>query len=357
MVLIDKLLIVLCVLLSSLNLSANLRCIGVDGLDTNVSHSLAPLFSIPLSGTSFQPNNFQKTVSWDFVNENNSPFVRSQFLRKPKHFMEINFRYETRNHRDRKKQFRVIFKICYNKQEMLMKALVLLILICGDVHVNPGPARNATSILGDINVASWNVRTLLNDTCTDYRRTAVIGRELSRHNIDIAALCETRISGIDQELVELGAGYTFFTTGKPVTEPRLHGVGFAIKNTLLKELGDQKPCGINHRLSYMKIKLAHSRYITIVSAYAPTMKSSEEDKDEFYEDLGTLLSSMYTCEPESATSRRLQCQGWQRPQYLEKSLGQTWHWYNECKCKRGSPSILLCRAWFGHHQYYVPASQ
>jgi hypothetical protein len=106
-----------------------------------------------------------------------------------------------------------------------------LVLICGDVHVNPGPARNATSILGDINVASWNVRTLLNDTCTDYRRTAVIGRELSRHNIDIAALCETRISGIDQELVELGAGYTFFTTGKPVTEPRLHGVGFAIKKT------------------------------------------------------------------------------------------------------------------------------
>jgi hypothetical protein len=43
----------------------------------------------------------------------------------------------------------------------------------------------------------------------------------------------------------------------------------------------------------MKIKLAHSRYITIVSAYAPTMKSSEEDKDEFYEDLGNLLSSVY----------------------------------------------------------------
>jgi hypothetical protein len=176
-------------------------CVGV-GSDI-VSNSLSPHILIPLSGTSFQPNTFQKTIIWVFANENNSPFARRQLSRTPKYILEINFRYETRNHRDRKVKIRFIFQICYNNQEMLMKALVLLILICGDVHANPGPVGNVSSILGDTNVASWNVRTLLNDTCTDYRRTAVIGRELLRHNIDVAALSETRIAGIDQELAEL----------------------------------------------------------------------------------------------------------------------------------------------------------
>ena len=124
------------------------------------------------------------------------------------------------------------------------------------------------------------------------RRTAIIGKELDRYNIDIAALSETRIPGIDQELVEDGAGYTFFTTGKPEGEPRSHGVGFAIRNTLLRKLGEQKPHGISPRLSHMKIKLQHNRVANLISAYAPTLDSSDETKDEFYEELGTLLCSI-----------------------------------------------------------------
>ena len=181
-------------------------------------------------------------------------------------------------------------KIC-----VITMALTLLILICGDVHVNPGPPYiGVTHTLGSINVASWNVRTLLNDTCRNQRRTAIIGRELARYNIDIAALSETRISGVDQETVEHGAGYTFFTTGKPDGEPRTHGVGFAIKNTLLSKLGDQKPYGINCRLSHMKIKLNQNRVANLISAYAPTLDSPDEQKDEFYEDLSTLLCGIPT---------------------------------------------------------------
>ena len=41
------------------------------------------------------------------------------------------------------------------------------------------------------------------------RRTALVGRELGRYGIEIAALSETRFAEIG-EIKEVGAGYTFF---------------------------------------------------------------------------------------------------------------------------------------------------
>ena len=41
------------------------------------------------------------------------------------------------------------------------------------------------------------------------RRTALVGRELGRYGIEIAALSETRLAEIG-EIKEVGAGYTFF---------------------------------------------------------------------------------------------------------------------------------------------------
>ena len=65
----------------------------------------------------------------------------------------------------------------------------------------------------------------------DARKTAVINSELFRLNVDIAALQETR-------LAELGTlrerDYTFVWKGKGADEVREHGVGFAIKNSLMQ---------------------------------------------------------------------------------------------------------------------------
>ena len=45
-----------------------------------------------------------------------------------------------------------------------------------------------------MNVAAWNVRTLQDNPNNLERRTAVIAKELSRYNIDIAALQKTHSS-------------------------------------------------------------------------------------------------------------------------------------------------------------------
>ena len=76
---------------------------------------------------------------------------------------------------------------------------------------------------------SWNVRTLLDREASGNpeHKTAIVAKELSRYNIDIAALSETRLNDEDQ-VTEVGSGYTIFWRGKPKGEKREGGVGFAI---------------------------------------------------------------------------------------------------------------------------------
>ena len=72
------------------------------------------------------------------------------------------------------------------------------------------------------------------------RKTALIAKELSRDDIDIAVTSETRLAG-EGWLTEPGNGYTFFWKGKALHEDRIHGVGFAIKPRLLKQIPAFQP--------------------------------------------------------------------------------------------------------------------
>nr|VZI41907.1 unnamed protein product [Spirometra erinaceieuropaei] len=123
------------------------------------------------------------------------------------------------------------------------------------------------------------------------RRTALVARELARYKVDIAALSETRFSEQGQ-LEEVGAGYTFFWSGRPRAERRDAGVAFAIRTDIVGRL----PClpqGINDRLMSLRLPLRRGgKFATIISAYAPPMTSSDAIRDKFYEDLHALLATV-----------------------------------------------------------------
>ena len=102
------------------------------------------------------------------------------------------------------------------------------------------------------------------------RKTATINLELKRLNIDIAALQETRLAsnGSIQE-----EDYTFFWQGKGPEERRLHGVGFAVKNTLLPSI--EPPTQGSDRI--LSLRLATSAGpLNVLSIYAPTLLASDE---------------------------------------------------------------------------------
>ena len=128
-------------------------------------------------------------------------------------------------------------------------------------------------------IATWNVRTLIDNNNTERpsRRTALIAHELKRYNIDIAALCETRLSGEDSRIEE-GEGYTFFWKGLPADVPRQHGVGFAIKSSPLSHI-PETPTGISERLMTWRIPLCKGQHLSAISAYAPTLDAEEHNKE------------------------------------------------------------------------------
>ena len=68
----------------------------------------------------------------------------------------------------------------------------------------------------EMEIATWNIRTLLPDTRTaasrPERRTALIAWELDRLGIDIAALQETRLA-VEGRIYEVDTGYSFSGKG------------------------------------------------------------------------------------------------------------------------------------------------
>ena len=75
---------------------------------------------------------------------------------------------------------------------------------------------------------------------------------------------------------------TFFWKGLPSDERRIHGVGFAIRTTLLNKL-PETTIAVSERLMTLRVPLAKNRYMTVLSAYAPTLPSYESSKDQFYD--------------------------------------------------------------------------
>lgn len=140
----------------------------------------------------------------------------------------------------------------------------------------------------------WNVRTLLDveGSSRPERRTALVAEELNRYDLDIAALSETRFSG-EGHLIEMGCGYSFFWSGKPAGERRDGGVGFAIRTNLVEKL-EELPSIVSDRIIQFRLPLACGRHATFVSAYAPTLCSSEESLSLFYESLRNVILSIPT---------------------------------------------------------------
>ena len=132
-------------------------------------------------------------------------------------------------------------------------------------------------------VASWNVCTLQDTGLGAGRRTALIACELARYNIDIAALSETRLPD-EGSCVEIGTGYTFFWSGLPTVARRIHGVGFAVRTALFQST-QESPIAKDERLMTLRLPLAKNRFATFVSVYSPTLDSSDDVKDRFYDTL------------------------------------------------------------------------
>lgn len=118
------------------------------------------------------------------------------------------------------------------------------------------------------------------------RKTAIIDKELLRLQVDIAALQETRLADSGSVKEE---NFTFYWKGKPEEETREYGVGFAVRNSLLKMT--EPPANGTERLLQIRLTTTQGP-ATIMSIYAPTLSATPETKDKFYDDLDTAIKNV-----------------------------------------------------------------
>ena len=104
--------------------------------------------------------------------------------------------------------------------------------------------------------------------------------------MDISTLQKTGLadSGVLKE-----NGYTFYWQGKGSGEHREYGVGFAARNSLLSMIGPSS--NGSERLLTLRLNTTAAP-VTLVSVYAPTMSATSDTKDEFYENIAALISSV-----------------------------------------------------------------
>ena len=140
----------------------------------------------------------------------------------------------------------------------------------------------------------------------DSRKTAIINKELARLNIDVACLQETRLAD-SGSLME--RDYTFFWQGLSQDEPRQYGLGFAVRNSLIETT--ETPSGGSLRILALRMKTSAS-FVKIISAYAPTLTSTPEAKDQFYEALQETLSGIPSSEDIYLLGDFNACRRWDR---------------------------------------------
>ena len=135
------------------------------------------------------------------------------------------------------------------------------------------------------------MRTMLDlaDSSRPERRSALVAHELSRIDVDIAALSKVRFPE-EGCLKEKGAGYTIYWSGKPSTEKRLSGVGFTVRNSIVSKL-ETLPSRHSDRIVSMRLPLNIEQHLTLFSVYSLTLQAEPAEKERFYPDLWRLLQS------------------------------------------------------------------
>lgn len=131
-----------------------------------------------------------------------------------------------------------------------------------------------------MNLASWNVRTLLQPG-----KMAEVAQECDKYNMDVVALQEVRWprSGqIDKRKYSLCYSGTEWRSGRM-------GVGFWISAKTRRSLLYFEAAG--ERICRIRLK-GRFRNITLISAYAPTEEATEEEKNTFYDNLGKLCEKI-----------------------------------------------------------------
>ena len=127
----------------------------------------------------------------------------------------------------------------------------------------------------ELHLATYNVRTL-SDEC----HLVSLENEIEKIKWDVIGISEMRRPG--ENVVELASQHIMFNKGN---DKKQGGVGFLIHKKLKGNIEEFH--ATSNRVASVTIRISKRYKIRIIQVYAPTSVSSQEELEEFYDDLQT----------------------------------------------------------------------
>ncbi|XP_072389526.1 uncharacterized protein [Diabrotica undecimpunctata] len=129
-----------------------------------------------------------------------------------------------------------------------------------------------------LHIATYNVRTLATED-----KLIELQEELNCIKWDVLGLSEIRRKGKNQ--LVLKSGYLLHSIGE--NDKAVGGVGFLVHKKHLDKI--IKTESVTSRVLYLILKLNERRSIKIIQVYAPTTSHSDEEIENFYEDINRAI--------------------------------------------------------------------
>lgn len=130
-----------------------------------------------------------------------------------------------------------------------------------------------------LSFGTWNIRTLFKPGAVQ-----CLVEETERYGLGVVALQEIRWN--DNGTLDIQDTTIFYGE---CNKHRQFGTGFAVHKNLVPSVKEFK--SINPRISVLTLK-AHYFDITFVNGHAPTEEKTQEEKDEFYDNLEHTLNEI-----------------------------------------------------------------
>ena len=165
---------------------------------------------------------------------------------------------------------------------------LLHLVVCPDIHPNPGPAHSNNFTGGFLSFCNWNLNTLSKE---DFYRITLLEAHNTQHNYDIISLCETSLD--NAMTVPDMPGYKFHSCNHPDGN-RSGGVGIFYKESL--------PLKIREDLSFSEsivceLIFGHKHIFFTVLYRNPQNKANSDEFNTFIENFHNLHEKIKSLKP------------------------------------------------------------
>ena len=138
--------------------------------------------------------------------------------------------------------------------------------------------------ISNMKIYTYNVRGISGDHKLDQ-----LIMELENIDWHIVGISETHRKG--EDLLQLGvSNHLFYNRGR--VDKRISGVGFLVNNKIAGNVMSFD--SISDRIAWIKVRLTKRQTLKIIQVYAPTSSSSEQEIEEFYDDLSKIIEENKT---------------------------------------------------------------